>query len=144
MGFPNERDPCLECTLCISRHYLNTGLGCVDWVLRTDIMRSAYLTPDWHIHMLGAPHPPAAPPRNYRAKWERGNRARFLSVHPPHNNQCCLLCFISMNIITDPAPRLSIFDIAYRSVLRLASCRTSKGRSELLKRVLGVLLYSYI
>ena len=42
--------------------------------------------PDWQIHMLGAPHPPAAPPRNYRAKWERGNRARFLSVHPPHNN----------------------------------------------------------
>ena len=42
---------------------------------------------------LADPHvgrtPPArraAPPRNYRAKWERGNRARFLSVHPPHNN----------------------------------------------------------
>ena len=86
MGFPNERDPCSECTLCISRHYLNTGFGGVDWVLRTDIMRSVYPCPDWQIHMLGAPHPPAAPPRNYRAKWERGNRARFLSVHPPHNN----------------------------------------------------------
>ena len=60
------------------------------------------------------------------------------------NVQCCLLCFKSMNIMTDPAPRLSIFDIAYRLVLRSASCRTSKGRSELLKRVLGVLLYSYI
>ena len=31
-------------------------------------------------------HPTRPPPRNYRAKWERGNRARFLSVHPPHNN----------------------------------------------------------